>query len=69
MENDSKAWWQSKTIWGGLVVVIAVIAQAFGYTISEGQQADLVDIILSVVAAAGGVMAIAGRVMASKKLG
>lgn len=64
--NDIKNWWQSKTIWGGIITVLAVALGAFGYTLSGDDQIALVEIVSTIGGAIGGLLAIYGRVKASK---
>lgn len=64
--NDIKNWWQSKTIWGGIITVFAVILGAFGYALSGDDQFALVEIVSTIGGAIGGLLAIYGRVKASK---
>lgn len=67
--NDVKNWWQSKAIWGGIVTVLALALTAFGYGIGADDQAALTDYLVSIGGAVGGLLAIYGRVKASKKVG
>lgn len=67
--NDTKSWLASKTIWGGLIAVAAAVAGWFGYSLAAGDQATLVDALVSIGGAVGGILAIVGRVMASKTVG
>lgn len=64
--NDVKNWYQSKSIWGGIITVLAVLLGAFGYTLTGDDQAALVEIVSAIVGAIGGLLAIYGRVKASK---
>ena len=64
-----KSWYQSKTIWGGVIMLIATILQLTGVaTISVGEQATLVDNVIAVVSVVaqlfGGLLTIYGRVRA-----
>lgn len=69
MSNEqSKKWWQSTTIWGGLTAVIAGIAGAFGLD-AAGVSSDLGEIAMGVVATVGGVISIVGRFKAKKQIG
>ena len=45
--NDSKPWFMSRTIWGALIAVSASVGGAFGIMISEQEQANLTDAILT----------------------
>lgn len=58
----NKNWWESKTIWGALIAVVASILTIFGYDISQDDQEQLSVAITSIIAAIGGVIAIIGRV-------
>ena len=71
--EEQKSWHASTTIWGGAVAAVAGLAGIFGYTISPADQAALSDsigqivtLVTSVSALGGGLLAIWGRVRASK---
>ena len=66
--TDEKKWYQSKSVWGGIVTVLALALTAFGYGIGADDQAALVDYAVSIGGAIGGLIAIYGRVKASKKV-
>lgn len=63
---EEKPVWQSKTIWGGAVAVVAAILGLFGYSVSSGDQALIVEYGLSAASAIGGLVAIYGRLTATK---
>lgn len=65
---DTKSLWASKTVWGGIIAVVASLAGIAGYTVSPADQASIVDLVTSVVALGGGALAIVGRILASKKI-
>ena len=67
--DDFKSLWASKTFWGGLIAVLAGVLGFFGYQLLPDDQAALVEGGSAVAAAIGGVIAIWGRVKASKKIG
>lgn len=71
-ENETKAWWQSKAIIGGVVSIGAVAAGLFGYDVDADTQKVIVDegvaIGSAVAALVGGVMAIWGRIKATKAI-
>jgi hypothetical protein len=62
---DTKPWWQSKTIWGVLVAFIAQLLKGRGVDISA-EAPQLIDGILNAVSLVGTILAIYGRVRASK---
>lgn len=59
-------WYKSKGVWGGLIAIGAAIAGAFGYVMTPEDQAGIVDAAVVVAGAVGGVLAVYGRVKASK---
>ena len=63
--NDFKPWYASKTIWGAIVSIVAALASALGMEIDGGLQMELVDAILALAAAVGGVIALIGRIVAT----
>ena len=67
--GDIKGALSSKTIWGGIIAVLAGIAGSFGYTFGLEDQAGLADAAVGVVGAIGGIVAVYGRVVAKKKIG
>ena len=69
MIEGTKSIWASKTVWAGLVAVIAGVAGIWGYSISPEDQSSIVEIVLAVAAAVGGAGAIVGRIKASKAVG
>jgi uncharacterized membrane protein len=66
--DEMKSWYMSKAVWGGLIAVAAGIAGAFGLTIGQEEQAQLVDIIVVLATSAGGLLAVIGRVKATKEV-
>ena len=69
MPEETKAWWQSKTILSSVAVVALSILTATGVTIPEDVTADLLATqVVSVITAVGGVISIIGRFKAQKKI-
>ena len=73
--DDQKPFYASTPVWGGGVAVLAGVAGLFGYSISPADQAALADsisqliaLVTSIAAVAGGVTAIWGRVRATKTI-
>ena len=67
--EDNKSWWASKTVWGGVIALLAGILGLFGYQLLPDDQTALVDGGVSLAALVGGLIAIWGRVKASKTVG
>lgn len=65
-ESETKVWYASKGVWGAVVVIIAMVAKLLGYEIGDADQAALVDGISNIAVAVGGLVALVGRVTASK---
>ena len=66
--EQSKPWYKSKTVWGGIVALLAGIAGIFGYSVGEEAQATVVESLLAVGSAVGGLIAVYGRVTAKDKV-
>jgi hypothetical protein len=64
-----KNWYQSKTIWGGLIAVAASALQLAGLEIGAADQAELADIAVTLTGAAGGLLALYGRIAAVGSIG
>lgn len=67
--EDSKAWYASRGVWGSLVAVGAGIAGIWGYSITEADQATVVAAVSAIAGSVGGLVALWGRLKASKKVG
>ena len=67
--DDFKSIFASRTFWGGLLAIMAGVLGFFGWTLTADDQQALVDLGVSVAASLGGVVAIWGRVRASKQIG
>lgn len=66
--EDQKLWFQSRAIIGSIVTILALVAGAFNYVIDAQTQVEIVDLVMVLVGVAGSVLAIFGRVKASKKI-
>jgi hypothetical protein len=67
--NDIKAWYSSRTVWGGLVAIAGACAALFGREIRPDEAAGLVEGLAALASAGGGLLAIFGRIAARKRLG
>ena len=59
---------ESKTIWGGLVALVAGVVGIWGYSISPEDQTSLVALVTGIPSLVGGAFAIYGRIVASKQV-
>jgi uncharacterized membrane protein len=66
--QDVKPWYMSKTIIGAVITVLALVAGVFGYGIGAEDQAALADYAVTIGGVVGGLLAIYGRVKASKDI-
>lgn len=66
--EDVKGLLASRTVWGGLLALAAGIAGIFGYTITAADTAELANLGAGVASAIGGLVAIFGRIKATKKI-
>jgi len=67
--DNNQVWYTSRTIWAGIVTVIASLLSVFHVNLGVEAQAGLVDGVLAVVTAVSGAYAIYGRVKADTKIG
>jgi len=56
--DGMKAWYQSKTVWGGLIAVGASLMQIMGVDVDAGTQGELADLVVTTAGAIGGLIAI-----------
>ncbi len=63
-DGRDETWWQSKTVWGGLVAVAAALTKASGAEISLADQSAITDALVNLMGAVGGLLAIYGRLAA-----
>lgn len=67
--NDFKSALRSKTVWAGIITVLASLLGMLGYSIGAEDQAWLVNALPEIVTFLAGFVAIIGRVTAKKKIG
>ena len=66
--TEEKPWYQSRSIWGGIVALAAAIAGLFGIPLDAATHEALTVALTSAAAAVGAVVAILGRLAAQKTL-
>lgn len=66
--EEAKPWYQSRGVIGGIVAAIAGIAAVFKVNIAPEMQSVLVDGLIGLAGAVGGILAVIGRIKASKKV-
>jgi hypothetical protein len=65
---DLKNWYSSKTIWGAVVAILASALHFTGVDIASGDRAQIVDAIVNIAGALGGLLAVYGRVTAKSAI-
>ena len=63
---DTKSLFKTKTFWGGLLALGAGVLGIFGYTLTPDAQNALMEAGVGIASTLGGVLAIYGRVKATK---
>lgn len=66
--NIEKPWWQSKTLWGAAVTLLSAVLGLAGLELTEGDRASLTELLTSLGAAMGGLMALYGRITAKARI-
>ena len=66
--SDTKPWYTSKGTIGAIIAVLALGLGMAGYQVSEDMQAEMVQAVLDVVALAGALVGLVGRLTASKRV-
>lgn len=65
---ESKKWWESKTVWSGVITVLAIGAGYFGYEIGGPDKEAMVEAVSGIVSAVGAVLTIFFRIKATKEV-
>lgn len=66
---ETKSWYQSKSALGAIVAVVAMVAGFIGYQVTPEAQAQIVGMVFDAVALVGAVVALFGRITATKRIG
>lgn len=66
--NNTKVWWQSKTVWASIVAVLAGIATLAGVNLDATLQDELVNLITGTANLIAGATAWYGRAKAQTTL-
>ena len=65
----TKSFFQSKTIWGILLMISGYIGSKLGVDIQETDLKVALDVVFNAIEAVGAIIAVYGRVKATKKIG
>ena len=66
--QSGKPFWESKTLMGAAITVLAALGAIFGFDLSEVDQANLVDYLTAIGVAVGGILTVYGRITATEKI-
>jgi hypothetical protein len=67
--TDIKPWWQSKTLWGAIVTLGSAAFGLAGLDVLDTDREALIELLTSLGAAIGGLIAIFGRITAKNRIG
>lgn len=68
MNDETKPWYQSRTLWGAAILIVSTALQQFGVAVSAEEQTQAVNALGVLGDTAGLIMVIWGRVSASKRI-
>lgn len=63
--DNMKVWYQSKTVWGALIAVLAPLLQVVGLNLPAGFEGELAEGLMTVAGGVGGLIALYGRLSAT----
>lgn len=66
--SETKTFLQSKTVWGAIIALLGGLLSLLGYQLSPDDAESLVTIVSGLASMMGSVMAIIGRISASKRI-
>jgi hypothetical protein len=66
--NGTKVWWQSKTVWGSIIALLAGVATLAGVKLEATLQDQLAELVVGAANVIGGLIAWYGRVKAEGAL-
>lgn len=69
LDQTPKSFLQSRGVWGGAVAVLGGLGGLFGYTIPPQDAVQLPILLSGIASSVGGVLAIVGRIKATRKIG
>ncbi|MEM5473424.1 hypothetical protein WNZ14_16960 [Hoeflea sp. AS60] len=67
--TDIKSWCQSKTLWGAIMTIASAGLGLAGVDVGDADRDALIELLTSLGAAIGGLIAIFGRITAKNRIG
>lgn len=66
---ESKAWYLSRTVWASIVAVLLSVAGLAGVAVDAINPEGMVDALLQAATAIAGIVAVLGRLTATRRIG
>ena len=66
--NNTKPWWQSKTVWASIIAILAGAASLAGVRLDATLQDELATLLTSVAELAAGTTSLIGRISADRRI-
>lgn len=67
--KDSKAWYESKSVWGSIVTLVAMAAAIGGVEIGDPDRQALAELLAIAGGAVGAILSLVGRLVATSRIG
>ena len=67
--TGTKSWYESKTVWGALVAILAAVIGFWDIDVPQADQDRAVEMIVQAIGAFGGLIALIGRFAARRAIG
>lgn len=64
----SKSWYQSRTIWGAIISVVAIALRNYGIDLDSEDQQQIAQALCDIAAVLGSIVAVHGRVQAKEAI-
>ena len=66
--EETKKWYESRAVWGGIIVVAVAVLNVFGVSVDETTKGCISEYITDILTALGGLLAIWGRLTSRKPI-
>ena len=67
--NDTKAWYQSKSVWGSIITIGSMVAAIVGTPITPADQQMLITLTTTAAGSVGALVSLVGRLVAKDRIG
>ncbi|MAY60931.1 MAG: hypothetical protein CML29_01855 [Rhizobiales bacterium] len=67
--NETKAWYQSKSVWGSIITIASMVATVAGSPIAPADQQSLITLTTTAAGSVGAIIALVGRLVAKNRIG